>query len=78
MTEHEIEKIEYLLAQLNIRTEKIYQGLYGIPDTEEKGVCGEIKTLRTEHNLLKRNFYVLISFLVGSGVLGGGIWALLN
>ena len=34
------------------------------------GVCDD-------HNKLKRNFYILVAFLIGSGALGVGIWQLL-
>ena len=43
--------------------------LLGVPATEDKGLCGEIKYLRRDVNRFKRNFWVLVGILVGSGVL---------
>jgi len=81
MTEQDNEKLDLLLKKLErveSRTDSIYQGFYGIPGTEEKGLCGALKELLLDHNKLKRNFWILISFLVGSGVLGTSIWALIT
>ena len=51
----------------------------------DDGLCGEVKRLAerhyelaASHNKLKRNFYGLITFLAGSGVLGGSLWGALH
>ena len=36
------------------------------------------KTLEKEHNKLNKSFWILVGFLVGTGVLGTGIWGLLH
>ena len=66
-----------------IRTNKellleLYQGLYGIPDTEEKGLCGDVKELVREVKLQntrirkseKRIAYIW-GILIGLGIAGG-------
>ena len=59
--------------------------LLGVPDTEDTGLVGEIKDLKInhislnkKHNKLSRNFWILISALVGSGGLGSSIYGLLS
>ena len=59
--------------------------LLGVPGTADKGVVGEIKqiklnanSLNNRHNKLSRTVYILIGVLIGSGILGGGIYTLLN
>ena len=55
-----------------IRIETVLLGTGG-----DNGLVGDVKRLAISHFKLKKNFWVLVSFLAGSGVLGGGIWALL-
>ena len=43
----------------------------------DKGLCYDVRCLSSSHYRLKRNFWIFTSFLAGSGVLGGGLWALL-
>jgi len=43
-----------------------------------KELKSAVKAICNDHDKLKRNFYILVSFLAGSGVLGGSIWALLR
>ena len=43
----------------------------------DKGLCEDVRRLANSHYRLKKNYWVLVSFLAGSGVLGGGLWALL-
>ena len=59
--------------------------LLGVPDTEETGLVGEVKEVKLNinaldksHSKLKRNFYLLVGTLVGSGAIGSGIYTLLN
>jgi len=49
-----------------------------IGDEESGGLCANVKYLLQDHSRLKRNFWILVAFLVGSGVLGTGIWGILN
>ena len=44
----------------------------------DDGLCGDVKRVVESHSKLKRNFYSLIGFLVGSGVLGGSLWGVLH
>lgn len=64
---------------------EIWQGLYGVPNTDDKGVYGDIKEIKAEIKQqngkvrkLTRNFWILIGFLVGSGILAGGIVGIVN
>jgi len=68
MTEQEWR--EELMTKVN----SIHQGLYGVPGTDDKGLCGEVKRLAEEQSKLKRYFWTLVGVLVGSGVIGAGIW----
>lgn len=59
--------------------------LLGTPDTEDTGLMGEVKSMQEahncltkKHNKLSQRLWILIAFLAGSGVLGAGIWGLLN
>ena len=59
--------------------------LLGVPGTDDKGLVGEVKDVKLKvnsvarsHGKLKRNFWLLVGALAGSGAIGGGIWSLLN
>jgi len=65
----------------------IQQGtvLLGVPGTEDGGLVQEVrdiklnaKELGQSHGKLKRNFYILIGTLAGSGAIGTGIYGALN
>ena len=45
---------------------------------EIKDVKVNVKNLSASHGKLKKNFWILVGVLVGSGVLGTGIYGLLN
>ena len=70
------------------QTQEIWQGMYGVPGTEDNGFLGAFKDLLSDYadfknqtnkriNKLSTKLKVLIAFLIGSGVLGTGIWQLL-
>jgi len=42
----------------------------------DDGMCGDMKRITESHYKLKRNFWILVAFLAGSGVLGSGIWGI--
>ena len=42
------------------------------------GLVDEVKAIAVSHYSLKRNFWTLIGVLVGSGIIGSGIYTLLN
>jgi len=59
--------------------------LLGVQGTANGGLVKEVKDVKVSvnelaksHSKLKRNFWVLIGILVGSGALGGGIYGLLS
>jgi hypothetical protein len=45
--------------------------LLGIPGSEEKGLCGEVKEVADSHYDLRKVVYTLIAFLSGAGILTG-------
>jgi len=58
--------------------QEVHQGIYGVPHTEERGVLGDIKDIKTaikeQNGRVRRNsklIYVIIGVLMGTGVLGG-------
>ena len=74
-----------ILSEIKEDVVEIKTVLLGVPDTEDTGVVGEIKNMREshdclskKHNKLSQRVWILIAFLAGSGVLGVGIWGLLN
>ena len=44
----------------------------------DNGLVGDVKRIAKSHFRLKQNFWILVSFLIGSGILGGSIWGLLR
>ena len=65
-----------LLLEINNNVTIIKTVLLG-PD-EESGLLKDFRDLQHDHNTLYRNFWVLVAFLLGSGVLGGSIYAIAN
>lgn len=62
---------------------KLTVTLLGTPDTEDTGLMGEVKNMQDAHNCLAKkhtklshNFWILVGILIGSGILGTGIWGL--
>lgn len=45
--------------------------LMGVPNTEDKGIVGQVSKNTRKIGKLEVRFWILIAFLVGSGVLGG-------
>jgi hypothetical protein len=66
------------VKEMHSKTDGIYQGLYGVPNTEDKGMCGAFKELKIDYYKFKQKVLVVFYFLVGSGVLGIGIWELIK
>lgn len=50
------------------------EGLIG----EIKNIKTDVKTLNNRQHRMSRNFWLLIGILVGSGILGTGVWNLLT
>ena len=73
LSDEQAKKIDEVLSSIvEIRTV-----LLGAKGEEGGGLCAEVKELQADHTALKRNFWMLIALLVGSGILGGGLWALI-
>lgn len=52
--------------------------LLGVPGTSNGGLVKQVNDVSKSHSRLKRNFWLLCGVLIGSGLLSGGIWAILN
>ena len=63
---------EALEAIVEIRTV-----LLGAKGEEKGGLCNDVKAQRQDLNALSLRFWILVGILVGSGILGGSIWAAL-
>ncbi len=69
---------EEQLKQISKDVIEIKTVLLGVPNSEDSGLVGDLKDLRTRHNKLSQKFWILVAFLAGSGVLGAGIWGLFS
>ncbi len=65
--------------------QEIHTVLLGVPGTENGGLVQEVKDVKTDvkelgksHGKLKRNFWILVGALIGSGAIGSGIYNLLG
>ncbi len=52
--------------------------MLGVPDTDDSGLVGLVNYLVKDHSKLKRNFWILVAFLVGSGVIVTSVVGILN
>ena len=43
-----------------------------------EGLVEEVKSLAKGHGKLKRNFWMLVTFLIGSGIISGSVVAAMN
>ena len=50
----------------------IKEGLWGIPGSGNYGLAGQVREVCDSHFNLRRQFWMLIAFLIGVGVLAGG------
>lgn len=62
-----------------ITVKRIEQGLYGVPHTEDKGLCGDVKELaktvaKNSNNI--RRLWIAIAILVTS--IGGSIYGVIE
>ena len=66
MTEPEVTQIIQELQAISRKVDGIYQGLYGITGTAEKGFCGRLVSVENT----QKKMIVILSVAVGSGGLG--------
>ena len=71
------ERHEKILQETHDATLKIQTVLLG-SDGSDDGLVGDVKRLSESHSRLKRHFWMLIAFLVGSGILASSIFTVLN
>ena len=64
---------------------EIWQGMYGVPETEEDGIVGDVKEVikqvtkqngRITRNTNKINY--IIGFLAGIGIISGGTYGVIR
>lgn len=58
--------------------QEIFTVLLGVPDTDDRGLVGLVDYVVKDHNRLKKNFWMLVGILVGSGVIASSVFGLLN
>ncbi len=60
-----------LARETHDKVTKLETAIFGLPDTEDKGLCGEVRELSKSHYNLRRLFFMLLAFMVGAGFLTG-------
>ncbi len=85
MTASEVEQIVAELKSFQTnqggierKVNEIHQGLYGVPNTDDKGFCGDLKILKTDYNHFKKNVIIILSIFAGSGGLGAALMKMLG
>ena len=80
LSEEQARKIDYTMnaiIETNLQIAEIHTVLLGAKGEENGGLCNETRENTKNIGLLTRNFWILVALLVGSGILGGGLYALL-
>jgi len=67
-----------MLQDVQERMMRIETVLLGVPNTNDKGLVGEVKELKTKYRNLSTRVWLIIVAIAGSGALGGGIYQLLR
>ena len=67
-----------LLEETHDNVMKISTALFGVPNTDDKGLCGEVRNLKKDYYSFKNKTLIIVGILVGSGVLGVGVYQLLG
>jgi hypothetical protein len=74
--EEALRDIQSKITEIDSRTIRIETVLLGVPGTQNGGLCGQVEEHGRVLSTLKRNFWILVAFLTGSGVLGASIYGL--
>ncbi len=69
---------EQMLTEIHDKVTRMETVILGVPDTDNRGLCGEVKNLRKDMNHFKRNFWVLVGVLTGSGVISVGVFQIIG
>lgn len=67
-------KQDKLIEEIYTTVTELKTVMLGKEGTDDKGLLGEVHKLSNSHYKLRTRFWILVAFLTGSGVLGGGIW----
>ncbi len=72
---------EQMLLEMHDKVNLIWAAFCGVPGTSDKGLMGEFDEHRKRGNAFRSEYYVfrrqciaVFFFLLGSGVLGVGVW----
>ena len=63
-----------LLKEIHESVTQVKTVLLGVPGTQNGGLVQRVDEVCNSHYKLKRQFYILIGVLIGSGVLGINLW----
>lgn len=74
-----------MIHEIHKATIQLNTVLLGVAGTENGGLVQEVKDVKTDvkelgksHGKLKRNFWILVGALLGSGAIGTGVYNLLG
>ena len=65
-----------MIQDIYVRVEKLSTVLLGADGDE--GLVGQVSEIAKSHYTLKNRFWILVGILIGSGIIGGGIYSLVN
>lgn len=51
--------------------------ILGVPGTSNGGLVKQVNEISKSNNRLRRNFWILVGLLIGSGIIGTGVWRLI-
>lgn len=67
-----------LIKETHVSVIELKTVLLGIPGTADKGLVGKVNDVVRGHRKLSKNFWILVGTLIGTGILGGGIYTICN
>lgn len=68
---------EQMIQETYDRVNEMWTMLCGVKNTDDKGLVGDFNDVKSDYYRFKRVVIAIFAFLVGSGILGVGIWKLL-
>ena len=67
--------LEEWMSEISKKVNDIHTALFGMPNTKEDGIVGDLRRLETNHSQLSLRVWFIIIFLAGTGA-GTGLWQL--
>ena len=65
---------DQMIKETHDKVNTIWSVLLCVPNTSNGGLVKKVGEICVSHYRLKKNFYILVGILVGSGVVAGGVW----